>query len=553
MTTSARRTRKRLPSSPPLPYTAFNEWQLPSSTTAGMATPPEPRSEDMLFMEWQLPTPAAAETATTSKSSSDGLSGDTVDTEMTTPPKHALQDELRHTPATEMTILTRGGTLLSPLSQYLFGDILDTEMRAPARTKAPLSPSSQHLVEHTLGVESAMSPRPSIETETPLSPSSQALPGDTLDIETPISAKPAPQAGVFYQPFSTEMAPENHSSRAGTPLSPLSEELFGDILDAELTRFAYPGYKYWSESEGEDTHRTKKPRITSYDPAATPNLLFQDELQRTTDPSASATRLQSIKVRDNAPSSISFSTTVTLPHPIALPNVGAPPIVRPQPVFCHLIQSSMGQAAGADYGQGTIASIRQFKDQIFGDCVASPSENIFEALSQAHHFFEIRVELTLEEVTTTTGNEDKDKEKPNVRHVELSRYFVPSTLEENKYIEAHPKDVAAGLNPSRGRTGGMENLVPRVRYTCTCVQPPNAFHALQRTVFLLKNYSFRGAAFPKRLPTALPPEWLLSGPGKEWGLTLDQVKEKWKAAAPQKVIPDPETSDEEMYNSDPDV
>jgi hypothetical protein len=590
MATSSQRTRKRLPSPPPQ-NTMFNEWQLPSSTTAVMATPPEPRPEDMLFIQWQLPTRAAAETATSPKSSSRGLSGDIVDTQMTTPPKPLpLQGLLRDTLDTQMTTPTRGGTLLNPLSQDLFGDILDTEMMTPARTKTPLSPSSPQLVENTVGIEPAMSPRPSIETETPLSPSSQALPGDKFDTETTTSTKPPPRTGTplsplpqkaFQQMLFTKMMPTNHSKRAGTlstlsggafegilnaemttptnhpiragtPLSPRSEELFGDILDAEPTQLTYPGSYYWSDTDGEDTDITKKPGVTFYDPAATPNLpsedLFEDESQRTTDPSVSPTPSQSIKAGANASNSISLSTTLTLPHPhpMTLPNVGAPPIVRPQPVFCHLIYPSIGQASGADYGQGTIISIRQFKNQIFGDCVASPSENVFEALSQAYHFFEIRVELTIkEEVTATTGNEDKGKERANERHVELSRYFVPSALEENKYIEAHPKDVAAGLNPSRGRIGGIENLVPRVKYYCACVHPPNAFHALPRTVFLLKNHSFR-ASFLKRPPTALPAEWLLSGPGKEWGLTLDQAKVIWKAAAP-KAVPKPETNDEEMY------
>lgn len=329
-----------------------------------------------------------------------------------------------------------------------------------------------------------------------------------------------------------ETTPPKRFTRSGTPLSPLSEELFGDILDAEPNQFHHPDLIHWSNSDGEDTDGMQKPRLTSTDSAAAPILLsedlFEDDSQRTSNPSASPPHSESTQVTDGVSNPTSFTAILSNAPRSLVATMTAPPIF-PHPVFCHSLNTSVGQATGAEFGSGARTMIRRFKNHLSSDWMPACSESVFEALSKALHFFEVQVEFTFEEIASSVNNKSKGEQKLNRRDIELSRFFIPSALQGDKYIEIHPKDVCSELNPARGRLGQMENIVPQVMFTCGCMSPSDHLHTLPRTVTLLKNHLYQ-APVVRRPPRTVSGEWLVSGHNKEWGLPLDQARIIWKAA-----------------------
>ncbi|KAF8865808.1 hypothetical protein BDZ45DRAFT_683806 [Acephala macrosclerotiorum] len=403
-----------------------------------------------------------------------------------------------------------------------------------------------------------------IRGQTPVSPLSEELFGDILDAPPRTTPLPADLCWIFEdseeeeEPPTRCKPPQLHitdSDRSPSP-PPVGEVLaiMSRALSARPSLSPVPS-KYQAPTEKERVNGLGHPLQPDLSHAPTPVQLQQPQEmeQMCQDKLRSMSPIQISQESNESSASQSQVSEVPLdrsplfcsPYQQIL-TYGGPPgeaidpqsfisqfmehmaLVPIQPTFPSAsLYNTWAPSAYLDHDKFALFNVSQPQGHLKSQISTSHTEPVFEALSKAPYVFEVEMYAIAYIKKDIDGRRIMER-----REVELSRYFLPM---KHGYLEIHAKDVCAGLNPVRERLGQMDGISPFLVYGCKCPREveiniktgtSDECHTSKRTVFLLKNRLIRGT-FGGRRARVVTGEWLVGGVNKQWGMLLNDAKEIW--------------------------
>lgn len=444
---------------------------------------------------------------------------------------------------------TRAGTPLSPFTEELFGDILDAEPPTHPVPGLNYWSDSEDEVE-----DEHVSKKLRLESEEPSSPSSpksenisqtavESPPTSPATAEDNLTTKKSTEADILP----TNQLGTTKSKKRKTPhittkeaikvllalqsaASAESETSLPDKkIPSKVTTKKAGKDQPASKSSASANGRTRLPDKKLPSKVATKKAGKDQPAPKSSTSAKARTRLpDKKKTSQSATEGIAQSTEDAAKASLPDEKTSESSAIKiAYPMFCSPTQKQL-KSGGSFGGDGGVHTIENFVDDIREDPLAlSTDETAFQALSKTPYFFEVRIDVSAD--FTKPASSPRAKKRVAIKTVELVRYFVPSHVTENRYIEIHAKDVSAGLNPSVARMGKWDGKVPYATYCCdlngSCSHSKaedGISHVTPRTITLLKNH-LRGNTFARRVPKAVSGEWLVGGQSKEWGMSLAEV------------------------------